>query len=164
MTAGGTQNNVRSNLDGLVVAPLTDESRFGEVLELVHVAFGALTPRSGALDETVADVAARFRAGPILLAEDRGELVGSVFCATKNGSLYLTRMAVKPNRQKQGIGRALMAAAEAQARALGLTRLSLRVRVNLPGNRRYFERFGFRVTGQGQDPGRPPYDAMARQI
>ena len=160
----GAQNSARDDLVGVVIALLADESRFGEVLALVHAAFGALTPPSGAMKETVADVAARYSAGPILLAQDGDELVGSVFCAVKDGSLYLTRMAVKPYRQKQGIGQALMAAAEAEARALGLTRLSLRVRVNLPGNRRYFESLGFSVTGQGQDSGRPPYEVMARQI
>jgi GNAT superfamily N-acetyltransferase len=73
-------------------------------------------------------------------------------------------MAVRPDRQKQGIGRALLMAAEAEARALGAQKLTLRVRVNLPENRAFFERAGFRVTGQGQDPGRPPYEAMERPL
>ncbi len=144
--------------------PCVGEGRFGEILALVHATFGAVTPPSGALKETIDDVAARYRAGPILLAEEGGELVGSVFCAVKDDSLYLTRMAVTPQRQRQGIGRALMAAAMAEARRLGLRSLTLRVRLNLPDNRRYFESFGFRVTGQGQDPGRPPYEAMEREL
>jgi predicted N-acetyltransferase YhbS len=140
-----------------------DARRSGDILKLVHSAFGALTPPSGALNETVADVAARFRDGLVLIAEADGALVGSVFAAMKGGGLYLTRMAVRPDWQKRGVGRALLAAAGVQAPAHGAQKLTLRVRINLPDNRAYFERAGFVVTGQGQDPARPPYDAMERQ-
>ena len=148
----------------VVISRCADASQFAAILALVHEAFGVLTPPSGALNETIDDVAARFKAGPVLIAQADGELVGSLYCALKDGGFYLTRMAVRPDRQKQGIGRALLKAAEAEARTLGVQKLTLRVRLNLPENRAYFERAGFRVTGQGQDPGRPPYDAMERRI
>jgi GNAT superfamily N-acetyltransferase len=151
-------------VSGIVISRCAGEAQFAAILALVHEAFGALTPPSGALNETLADVAARFNAGPVLIAQDGGALVGSLYCALKGDGLYLTRMAVKPGRQKQGIGRALLKAAEAEAHILGARKLTLRVRVNLPENRAYFERAGFRVTGQGQDPGRPPYDAMERPL
>ncbi len=151
-------------MSDIVITRCAGAAQFAAILALVHKAFGALTPPSGALNETLADVAARFEAGPVLIAQDGGELVGSLYGALKDGGLYLTRMAVKPDRQKQGIGRALLTAAEAEARLLGAHKLTLRVRVNLPENRAYFERAGFRVTGQGQDPGRPPYEAMERPL
>jgi len=119
---------------GLTVTRCADESRCGDILKLVHEAFGGLTPPSGALKETIDDVAARFKAGPVLIAEAEGELVGSVFCGLKGNGLYLTRMAVKPARQRQGVGRALMTAADAEARRMGAPRLTLRVRLNLPAN------------------------------
>ncbi len=147
-----------------VVTRCADETRLGEILKIVHTAFGSLTPPSGALDETLADVEARYKAGPILLARAGEQLIGSVFCTLNGGGLYLTRMAVLPEWQRRGVGRALLAAAEQEARALGAGKLMLRVRANLPDNRRYFESHGFRVTGQGQDPGRPPYDAMERPV
>ena len=136
----------------VVISRCASEAQFAAILKLVHEAFGALTPPSGALNETLDDVAARFKAGPVLIAEANGEPVGSLYCALKDGGLYLTRMAVRPDRQKQGIGCALLSAAEAEARTLGPRKLTLRVRVNLPENRAYFERAGFRVTGRGQDP------------
>ena len=138
--------------------------RRGDILALVHAAFAGLSPPSGALRETVDDVAARFAAGPVLIAQARDELIGSVYGAVKEGGLYLTRMAVRPDWQKRGVGRALLAAAEAEARSLALRKLTLRVRVNLPANRAFFERAGFTVTGQGQEPGRPPYEAMERLL
>jgi GNAT superfamily N-acetyltransferase len=148
----------------VTVSRCTDVARSGDIIKLVHLTFGALVPPSGALNETQADVVKRFAAGPVLIAEANGELVVSLFSAIKGGGLYLTRMAVAPSRQGQGIGRALLAAAEAEARALNASKLTLRVRLNLPGNRAYFERAGFTITGQGQDPGRPPYDAMERPL
>lgn len=147
-----------------VLSRCADVARSAAILALVHKAFGRLTPPSGALNETLDDVAARFTAGPVLIAEADGELVGSLYCALKDGGLYLTRMAVRPDRQGQGIGRALLMAAEAEARRLGAQKLTLRVRLNLPENRAYFERAGFRATGQGQDPGRPAYEAMERPL
>jgi GNAT superfamily N-acetyltransferase len=155
---------VSAETPAFTVKRCADAGRSDDILTLVHLAFGALTPPSGALNETVDDVAARFRAGLVLIAEAEDVLVGSVFAAMKGDGLYLTRMAVRPDWQNRGIGRALLAAAELQARALGVQKLTLRVRLNLPDNRAYFERAGFVVTGQGQDPGRPPYDAMERQL
>jgi len=146
------------------VSRCADVERRGDILRLVHAAFGRLSPPSGALNETIDDVAARFAAGPVLIAEANGELIGSVYCTIKGDGLYLTRMAVAPARQKQGVGRALLKAAEDEARRLGARKLTLRVRLNLPDNRAYFERAGFTVTGQGQDPGRPPYEAMERPL
>jgi ribosomal protein S18 acetylase RimI-like enzyme len=151
-------------VSSVVISRCAGAAQFAAILALVHETFGALTPPSGAMSETLDDVAARFKAGTVLLAHDNGELVGSLYCAVKGDGLYLTRMAVKPSRQQQGIGRTLLAAAEAEAHALGLHKLTLRVRLNLPENRAYFERAGFIVTGQGQDPGRPPYEAMEREL
>lgn len=147
-----------------IISRCADAARSDDILKLVHLTFGALVPPSGVLKETIDDVTARFRAGLVLIAEADHALVGSVFAALKGDGLYLTRMAVRPDWQKRGVGAALLAAAEKQARALGVHKLTLRVRVNLPDNRAYFERAGFRVTGQGQDPGRPPYDAMELQF
>lgn len=143
---------------------LGDAARFGEVLALVHEAFRGLNPPSGVLSETVADIERRFEDGPILVAQTDGKLVGSLFCAVKDDALYLTRLATRPAWRRRGVGRALMAAAEAQARAIGAKRLTLRVRTTLPENRRYFENFGFIVTGEGQEAGRTPYYTFERWL
>ena len=149
---------------GFAVTRCVEERRHGDILALVHAAFAGLSPPSGALNETINDVAGRFAAGPVLMAEAGGDLVGSVYCAVKDGGLYLTRMAVRPDWQKRGVGRALLAAAEAEARSRALRKLTLRVRVSLPANRAFFERAGFIVTGRGQDPGRAPYESMERPV
>ncbi len=142
----------------------TTTDRLDDVLALVHSAFAGLQPPSSVLNETVDDVARRQQAGPMLVALADGRFVGSVFASRQDDALYLTRLAVAPAWRKHGVGRALVEAAAGEARATGLARLTLRVRQNLPGNRAYFERLGFAVIGAGQDPGRPPYDVMARML
>ncbi len=146
------------------VARWTSCDRLDDILAMLHAAFAGLEPPSGVLGETVADLAARQRNGIVLVAEAGDEFIGSVFCAMKGDGLDLTRLAVAPARRQRGVGRALIAAAEAEARALGARRVTLRVRKNLSGNRRYFEGFGFAATGEGQDPGRPPYVSMQRVL
>jgi len=58
---------------------------------------------------------------------------------------YVSNLAVLPQLQGQGIGSWLLAFAERQARAAGLTRLSLCVDMDNPGAQRLYERTGFRV-------------------
>jgi len=142
------------------IARCNDVERLPELLALLHRAFEGLDPPSGMLKETLDDLAARLGRESFLVAHAGDAIVGSVFCALKGDELYLTRMAVLPAWRERGVGRALLAAAEAEARRGGKQRLALRVRQNLPGNRRYFERRGFTVTGEGRDPGRPPYYVM----
>jgi GNAT superfamily N-acetyltransferase len=153
-----------SALTDIRTSRLGDATRFGEVLALAHEAFGGVEPPSGVLTETVADIEQRFKAGPILIAQAGDELVGSLFCAAKDDLLYLTRLATRPAWRRRGVGRALMAAAEAQTRAIGAKKMLLRVRITLPDNRRYFERLGFVVTGQGQEGGRTPFFTMERRL
>lgn len=141
-----------------------DRGRLAEILAVVHAAFDHLQPPSSAMRETVADLEARLRAGPIFVAAAAGRIVGSIFCAPVGDALYLTRLATLPAWRRRGVGAALLAAADGEARAAGARRLTLRVRVNLPDNRRYFESAGFAVTGEGQDPGRARYFAMQREL
>ena len=142
----------------------TSTDRLDDILRMVHAAFAGFQPPSGVLNETVDDLARRLREGTVIVAQAGDEFVGSVFCATQGDALYLTRLATTPAWRKRGVARALMAAAEAQARETGAKRLTLRVRVTLPKNLAYFERAGFNVTGRGQEAGRTPYITMERRL
>jgi ribosomal protein S18 acetylase RimI-like enzyme len=146
----------------VVVQPWTSRDRLGDIMALVHAAFSGFEPPSSVLQETAGDLAARQRDGVIVVAIASDEFVGSVFCAVKGDALYLTRMATHPQWRRRGVGAALMRAAEREARARGLPKLLLRVRKTLPGNRAYFAKFGFVVTGEGQEDGRTPFDVMEK--
>lgn len=148
------------------VSCLTSPDRLGELVALVHAAFAGFEPPSSVVDEGVTEFAARQRNGIIVVAQrsGTGELIGSVFAARKDDALYLTRLAVRPDWRRRGVARALIGAVEDEGRRTGASRLTLRVRISLPANRRYFESFGFIVTGEGADPGRPGYYAMQRPL
>ena len=76
-----------ANRSAFTVARCADDSRRADILTLVHAAFAGLSQPSGALRETLDDVAARFAAGPVLIAQAGDELIGSVYGAVKEDGL-----------------------------------------------------------------------------
>jgi len=70
-------------------------------------------------------------AAAVILAEHDGELVGSVIAGWDGWRYHLYRLAVLPGWRRQGVGGALLAAAEDRFRALGATRIDAMV---LDGN------------------------------
>ena len=62
-------------------------------------------------------------AGALLVAEESGEIVGSVIAGWDGwrGSIY--RLCVAPARRRRGLGRRLLAAAEDRLRGLGVRRM-----------------------------------------
>jgi len=128
-----------------------------EIVALVHRAFGeyrgVLKPESGALSETVESLGKRLQANRLFLAEEAGKLCGAVFAARKGDAVYLDRLSVDPAARGRGIARRLIAAVEAYAREIGAARVTLGVRLALPGNIAYFQRQGFVETGRKAHPG-----------
>lgn len=86
----------------------------------------------------------------ILLAEQQGELVGCVQVNGKDGDLaYLGMLSVDPERQGGGIGRQLIAAAEAEARTtFGSTRMEMTVIVQRTELIAWYIRCGYQPTGE----------------
>jgi ribosomal protein S18 acetylase RimI-like enzyme len=72
-----------------------------------------------------------------------------------DGVWYLGLLTVRPDRQDQGLGRALLAAAEAHAKARGGRRIRMTVVDQRGSLIAWYERRGYRLTGER----RPwPYD------
>ena len=84
------------------------------------------------------DPAADFRfalAGPasaVLVAEGEGGIIGSVMVGHDGHRGWLYYLAAAPGRQGQGIGRALVAAAEAWLRVRGVPKVQLMIRPPTP--------------------------------
>ena len=63
------------------------------------------------LKQTLEKVESEFDKGVILKATDEsGNIIGSVRAFSENGSVYIGKLIVHPNRQRQGIGTALLSA------------------------------------------------------
>jgi len=110
----------------------------------------------------------------VLLALDGGEAVGLAVCFygfstfAARPLLNVHDLAVVPARRGQGIGRALLQAAEARARARGCCKLTLEVQDSNQRARLLYERFGFAdfvlagsatrfLTKPLEDGGTPPF-------
>lgn len=66
------------------------------------------------LKQTLEEVESEFDKGVILKATDEnGNIIGSVRAFRENGSVYIGKLIVHPNRQRQGIGTALLSTVEA---------------------------------------------------
>lgn len=93
-----------------------------------------------------------FREGRFLLAEDEAGLAACVFVEIHGECGYLGLLSVDPARQKSGLGRWMVAAAEEFAREMGAQRMELTVvnlRTELPP---YYRRLGYVEIGEEEMP------------
>lgn len=96
-----------------------------------------------------------------------GRLVGCLFCRQDGeDTLYVGKVAVLPNLQGQGIGRAMLKAAEGVAHVCGVEKLRLETRIELDNNHMRFEKWGFHKVAEKSHPGfdRVTYIQMEKLI
>jgi GNAT superfamily N-acetyltransferase len=91
------------------------------------------------------DYATRIAAGRVHLLEEEG-IAGLIVLVPEDGVLLVENVAVAPDRHGQGLGRALMAFAEAQARRTGLGALRLYTNALMEPNIALYERLGYQIT------------------
>ena len=130
-----------------------DTADLQAVLDLVLEAFaymkGRIDPPSSAHRLTVEAMAAQTEEGAVFIAECRDDtLLGCVFLKPKGDALYLGKLAIRPARQAEGIGRRLFEAGIEEARARNLPEIELQARVELTENHAAFAAMGFRVVGR----------------
>jgi GNAT superfamily N-acetyltransferase len=129
-----------------------DFSAWPELLRLLTDAFafmaGRIDPPSSVLRLTPDSIAEKAREETLFLAEDGNELIGCVFARPQGESLYIGKLAVRENRRRTGIGKALMDAVEHHALSLGLRRLELETRIELTENHATFASLGYVRTGE----------------
>jgi ribosomal protein S18 acetylase RimI-like enzyme len=91
--------------------------------------------------------------GQVLVATEAGQILGylQLVDSHRPGEAELKSMAVGEHRQRQGIGRALVAAAVAQCRAAGLRTMLVATASADTGNLRFYQRLGFRMLSIQRD-------------
>jgi GNAT superfamily N-acetyltransferase len=136
----------RSTADAFAVRPLTvaDAETAQEVIRAAFAAQSRATdPPSSALRETQASIAAKIEAGGGFGAFSGGRLIAVALWQVDDDALLIGRVCALPDERGRGLSRRLIAACEAAARAQGLERMRLRVRLQLMENERLFQRMGF---------------------
>ncbi len=130
----------------MVLRPLTpaDAEAAASVIRSAFAAQSRATnPPSSALGETAESIAAKIAAGGGFGAFAEGRLVAVALWQAVDGALMIARVSVLPEVRGRWLARRLIEACESEARAQGLARTRLRVRLMLPENERLFQRLGF---------------------
>ncbi len=88
-------------------------------------------------------LAARIAAGGLVVADVDGDVAAFVMFRPVADSLYIEQIDVLPAFERRRIGASLIDATADQARATGLSRLTLSTFRDVPWNAPYYRRLGF---------------------
>ncbi|MBE6759644.1 MAG: GNAT family N-acetyltransferase [Ruminococcaceae bacterium] len=127
-----------------------------EILALQYLAYQSEArlfddPDIPPLKQTLEEVEAEYERGVILKAtDDGGAIIGSVRAHRGNGTVYIGKLMVHPDRQRKGIGSALL---EAMEREFPGQRYELFTSTRSVGNIRLYQRTGYRAFREEQISG-----------
>jgi N-acetylglutamate synthase-like GNAT family acetyltransferase len=123
------------------------ETDFNPILKLVNTAFQAEAFFKNQDRLTAVDLESYFKSGIFLVAEDEGRIVACIYVKHEGTRGYFGLLSVDPARQKSGLGRRLVAAAEEFAREMGARCMDLRfihLRKELP---LIYAKLGYHIIG-----------------
>lgn len=106
--------------------------------------------RPGPMDD---DYAAQIELEQLFVAEDRDGIAGLLVLIAHDDHLLVENVAVDPARQGEGIGRALLAHAEAVARRAGLPALRLYTHVAMRESIALYSGLGWEETERRKEKG-----------
>lgn len=90
-----------------------------------------------------ADFEGQIAKGQVHVAEEAGTVLGYIVFYESGGTMLLENIAVAPEATGRGIGRALIAHCEAEARRLGLPAIVLYTNAKMTANLALYPRLGF---------------------
>jgi ribosomal protein S18 acetylase RimI-like enzyme len=119
------------------------------VRDVVHAAYAHYVARiakpPGPMQD---DYAKRIADGQAWVLEDSGRIVGVLVLEAQPDGVLLDNIAVRPECQGSGFGRALMTFAEAEARRRGFAETRLYTHVLMTENQALYRRLGYVETGR----------------
>ena len=115
----------------------------GGVIALWRTVF----PDAPPWNDPAADIQRKLGTQPelFLVAAVEGTIVGTIMAGFDGHRGWIYYLAVAPARRRQGLGRRLVAAAEAGLIALGCTKVNLQVRADNAAVVAFYERLGYAV-------------------
>jgi ribosomal protein S18 acetylase RimI-like enzyme len=136
----------------MVIRP-AHESEVDAIASLVQRAYEPWVERVGRRPQPMdEDYAELVRSGAVRVAEDRG-IAGVVVFEEGPRHLTVQNVAVAPERQGEGVGRALLDHAEVQARLDGLSELRLYTNVAMRQNINIYRHLGWEEYDRRDDGG-----------
>ena len=124
------------------------------VVACVTAAFDVFTAQIGKPPAPMlADYAALIGERRVHLLEQRGAVLGALVTEPRPDHLFVDVVAVPPAAQRRGIGRRLMAFAEAEAARRGLAEVWLYTHEVMSGARALYPALGYRETGRRFEDG-----------
>ena len=99
------------------------------------------------------DYAARVLEGVVSVLEDAAAIAGIIVLLPTTNYLLLDNVAVSPARQGLGLGRRLLAFAEAEALRRGYHEIRLYTHQTMVENQRFYKLIGYEETGRGTEAG-----------
>ncbi len=131
-----------------------NESHLGDIERCARAAYGKYVARIGREPAPmVADFAAQIAVGEVWVAVDAAGLGGYVVRYPRGDHMHLENIAVLPERQGRGVGRALIAHVEAETRRKGLAAVELYTNEKMTENLALYPRLGYRETGRRSEDG-----------
>jgi len=122
--------------------------------DVVHAAYSHYVARIGKPPGPMLDdYAARVADGEAWVLEDAGRIIGVLVLEQQGGAFLLDNVAVRPECQGGGHGRALMAFAEAEARRRGWREIRLYTHALMTENQALYRRLGYMETGRATEKG-----------
>jgi ribosomal protein S18 acetylase RimI-like enzyme len=100
-----------------------------------------------------ADNAALIAKGEVWVMHEAGGLAGVLVMRPEPPALFVENVAVDPERQGRGLGRALMVFAEEYARTAGLTEVALYTNEKMTENLGFYAALGYAETGRRREDG-----------
>lgn len=129
----------------------------GDVSAVGHIVFAAYTKYIERIGQPPGpmrdDYAARVAEGSVWVAEGDGGVLGLIVLLPQEDHLLLDNIAVDPAAQGQGVGRALLAFADAHARTGGISELRLYTHEKMTENIELYTRIGWQETGRYRQDG-----------
>jgi ribosomal protein S18 acetylase RimI-like enzyme len=121
---------------------------------IVEAAYGGYVERIGRRPAPMdADYTALIGDGLVTVADRDGVVLGMIVLVPMADHVLVENVAVDPAAQRGGVGRRLMAHAEDEARALGLSELRLYTNEHMVENIAWYPRLGYRETERRAESG-----------
>ena len=132
--------------------PKPDDS--ASIGDLVRASYSKYVERMGKEPAPMLeDYAAPIGAGEVWVLAEGGEVLGVLVMRPAEDHLFVDNVAVAPGHQGRGLGRKLMAFAEARARRDGLVEIRLYTNEKMHENLAVYARLGFEETERKLDGG-----------